>query len=50
MGRMHTLLRGIGAAAVVGCAALALAVSASGRTAAGTPIQIYGAWHCGNDA
>jgi hypothetical protein len=50
MGRMHTWLRGIGAAAVVSCAALALAVSASGRAAATTPIQIYGAWHCGNDA
>src|SRR5919198_4422172 len=50
MDRMHAWLRGIGAAAVVACAALALAVSASGRAAAGTPIQIYGAWHCGNDA
>ena len=42
--------RGISAALAVAAAALALSVTASGRTTTSTPIQIYGAWHCGNDA
>ena len=42
--------RGVTAALAVAAAALALSVTAGGQTTAGTPVQIYGAWHCGNDA
>jgi len=40
------LMRWIGTACVVG-AALMAAAGASAQTT--TPIQVYGAWHCGND-
>ena len=50
MGWMQAGSHRLAAALVVAAAALVVAVAAAGQTAAGTPIQIYGAWHCGNDA
>lgn len=43
-------LRSLGAAAVLVAAAAAVPPALPASAAAGTPPQVYGAWHCGNDA
>jgi hypothetical protein len=48
--RLRALKLLASAAALVASAVLPGAVATTAAAAAGTPVQVYGAWHCSNDA